>query len=556
MSENFAELFENSSFAERMKPGAIINATIQDVVPGFVVVNAGLKSEGMIPIDQFCNREGDLEVEVGDQVEVTLAELENGDGQIRLSREKVKLLRAWEELERAQQEDSTVSGRLCGRVKGGFVVDIDGVRAFLPGSLLDVQPVRDTTYLEGQSLTFKVVMLDRPNNNIVVSRRAAMSEAGEGIRDQLEEGQVIKGTVKNLTEYGAFVDLGGIDGLLHVTDMSWKRIRTPGEVVTVGQELEVKILRHDMERGRISLGLKQLREDPWADTVNRYPEKARFSGKVTSITEYGCFVELEEGVEGLVHVSAMDWTNKTAHPSKLVQIDEKVEVEVLGVDKQRRRISLGIKQCKTNPWEAYARAHEKGEKVEGKIKAITDFGIFVSLENGLDGLIHLSDLSWDPDSEQQQRSLAEYGKRRGGDVQAVIIGVDAQRERISLGIKQMEPDPVAEYQRAHSKGSAVTGRVTRVETNYVLVELAANVVGIVKMQELSVEEEPGRTAPKVGATLEAKFTGVDRKKRMLMLSVKALQSEEQEEAVREYSRSNKTREAKLGDLLREKLRGG
>ena len=561
MSENFAELFENSSFSKGMKPGTIIDAVVESVSSGYVVVNAGLKSESRIPIDQFCNRDGKPEVQVGEHVEVALEAMESGDGQTRLSREKVKVLRAWEELERAYAEEAQVKGRLCGRVKGGFVVDIDGVRAFLPGSLLDVHPVRDPSYLEGKALHFKVVALDRPNSNVVVSRRAALDGVG-GTRESLEEGKVVKGRVKNLTEYGAFIDLGGVDGLLHVTDMSWRRVRTPSDVVAVGQELEVKVLRNDTERNRISLGLKQLCADPWEDTVKCYPEKMRFKGKVTSIVEYGCFVELEEGVEGLVHVSAMDWTNKTAHPSKLVQVGEEVEVEVLGVDKQRRRISLGIKQCKTNPWEVYAATHKKGDGIEGTIKAVTDFGIFVSLEQGLDGLVHLSDLSWNPDSEHLRKSLAEYGNRRGESIQAQILAIDPQRERISLGIKQLEPDPVAEYLQAHPRGSAVEGRVTKVEAHQVsveLVELAPAACGIVKTQELAREDAVDgapHAKPKVGDIIQAKLIGVDRKKLHILLSVKALLDQEQEEAVRDYGRRNVPREAKLGDLLREKLRGG
>ena len=561
MSENFAELFESSNFSKGLKPGAIIKGTIEEVSEdsGYVLVNAGLKSEGRIPIGQFRNRDGELEVQVGDDVEVALDSLENGDGQTCLSREKVKWLRAWEELERAHAEGDLVSGHICNRIKGGFVVDVGGVRAFLPRSQLDVHPVRDISYLEGKPLNFKIVTLDRAHNNAVVSRRAALGEDGDDMRDRLEEGKVVKGLVKNLTDYGAFVDLGGIDGLLHVTDMSWRRVRTPSEVVSVGEEIEVKVLRNDVERNRVSLGLKQLCEDPWTDTVKRYPEKARFKGRVTSIAEYGCFVELEEGMEGLVHVSAMDWTNKTTHPSKLVQVGEEVEVEVLGVDAQRRRISLGMKQCKANPWEEYAAIHSKGEQIEGKIKAVTDFGIFVSLDNGLDGLIHLSDLSWNPDGEHLQKSLAEYGKRRGETIQAQILAIDAQRERISLGIKQMQPDPVAEYLRAYPKGSAVEGRVAKVEAQHVLVELAEQVTGIMKMQDLQPEEAADAAPPekpKVGATIQAKVMGVDRKKRMLMLSVRALLHQEQAEAVREYSRRNAPKEAKLGDLLREKLRDG
>lgn len=563
MSENFAELFESSSFSKGLKPGAIMDGTIEEVntASGYVVVNAGLKSEGRIPISQFCNREGELEVQVGDRVEVALDALENGSGQTCFSREKVKWLRAWEELERAYAEGDVISGCICNRIKGGFVVDLSGVRAFLPGSQLDVRPMRDASYLEGKPLSFKVVTLDRLKKNVVVSRRAALGENSENGRGQLEEGQVVKGWVKNLTDYGAFIDLGdyNIDGLLHVTDMSWRRVRTPSEVVSVGEEIQVKVLRNDVERNRVSLGLKQLCEDPWMDTVKRYPEKARFKGRVTSIAEYGCFVELEEGLEGLVHVSAMDWTNKTTHPSKMVQVGAEVEVEVLGVDAQRRRISLGMKQCKANPWEEYAAMHGKGEVIEGMIKAVTDFGIFVSLENSLDGLIHLSDLSWNPDNEYLQKNLAEYAQRRGETIQAQILAIDPQRERISLGIKQMQPDPVSEYLREHPKGSAVEGRVTKVEAQHVLVELAPDVTGLVKTQELPPPDEASGTPyekPKLGDIVKAKVMGLERRKRMLMLSVKALLNEEQAEAVREYSRRSAPQEAKLGDLLREKLRDG
>ncbi|MDX1572263.1 MAG: 30S ribosomal protein S1 [Xanthomonadales bacterium] len=552
MTESFAELFENSLAYSNMKPGAIVMGTVVDIRDDSVVVNAGLKSEGVVPIDQFKDNRGTLEVEVGDQIEVALDAVEDGFGETRLSREKAKRARVWDTLETAHDADETVTGQISGKVKGGFTVDIDDIRAFLPGSLVDVRPVRDPSYLEGKDLEFKIIKLDRRRNNVVVSRRAVVeeeySEEREKLLERLEEGVIVNGVVKNLTDYGAFIDLGGIDGLLHITDMAWKRVRHPSEVVNVGDELEVRVLKFDRERMRVSLGLKQLGEDPWQDISRRYPVGTRLFGTVSNITDYGCFVEIEDGVEGLVHVSEMDWTNKNVNPQKVVTVGQEVEVMVLDIDEERRRISLGIKQCTSNPWEAFAATHNKGDKVKGTIKSITDFGIFVGLEGGIDGLVHLSDISWMDVGEEIVR---EY--RKGQEVEAVVLAVDPERERISLGIKQLEQDPFATFMAAHPKGSIVKGQVTAAEPRGVTVELADGVEGYLRAADIAEERvEDATKFFSEGDNLEAKFVGIDRKSRKLSLSIRAKEKAELAEALEEYQNAA-AGTTSLGDLLKEQM---
>lgn len=552
MSESFAQLFEQTLAGKRMRPGTIVSAVVVEVRPDVVIVNAGLKSESTIPIEQFRIEGGNSQVSVGDQIEVALEMMEDGFGETRLSREKAIRARTWTLLERAMNAGETVKGILTGKVKGGFTVEIDDVRAFLPGSLVDVRPVRDSSYLEGKELEFKVVKLDRRRNNVVVSRRAVVEqESGaerENLLENLQEGQVVKGVVKNLTDYGAFVDLGGVDGLLHITDMSWKRVKQPSEVVNVGDEIDVKVLKFDRERQRVSLGLKQLGEDPWVDIARRYPVTTRMFGKVTNIADYGCFVEIEDGVEGLVHVSEMDWTNKNIHPSKVVHLGDEVEVVVLDIDEERRRISLGMKQCKANPWDEFAVTHKKSDKVRGTIKSITDFGIFVGLDGGIDGLLHLSDLSWTVPGEEAVRNY-----KKGDEVEAVVLAIDAERERISLGVKQIEQDPWAIYVGEHTKGSIVTGTVKEVDAKGAIVELAEGVEGQLRASELSRDRvEDARTVLNVGDKIEAKFMGVDRKSRTIILSVKAKDSDEEAEVMEGY-RSGSSGGTTLGDLLKEQM---
>ncbi len=534
MSENFAQLFEESLAYTQMKPGTIINATVIDVTPDVVVVSAGLKSEGVIPIEQFYGPDGELEVKVGDVVEVTLDSVEDGMGETRLSREKAKRAKAWKKLEEAFENDEIVKGVITGKVKGGFTVEVEGIRAFLPGSLVDVRPVRDTAYLEGKELEFKLIKLDPSRNNVVVSRRAVVekeySAEREALLKNLQEGQVIKGIVKNLTDYGAFLDLGGIDGLLHITDMAWRRVKHPSEVVEIGQEIEVKVLKFDRERNRVSLGLKQLGDDPWVDITRRYPEGTRLFGKVTNITDYGCFVEIEEGVEGLVHVSEMDWTNKNVNPNKVVHLGQEVEVMILDIDEERRRISLGMKQCQPNPWEDFAANYKKGDHVRGTIKSITDFGIFVGLEGGIDGLVHLSDISWNMPGEEAVRNY-----KKGDEIETVVLAVDPERERISLGIKQLDKDPFSQFMAEHPKGSIVKGVVKEVEPRAAVVELADSVEGILRASELSRDRvEDATTVLKVGDEVEAKFIGVDRKSRQVMLSIKAKDMDEEKRVMADY----------------------
>ncbi len=553
MTESFAELFEQSITEKDLRPGAIVTGKVVDIRDDVVIVNAGLKSEGIVPIHQFRKPDGELEVEVGDEVEVALDTVEDGFGETRLSREKAKRARVWTKLEQSLDGEDNVIGQISGKVKGGFTVNIDGIRAFLPGSLVDVRPVRDPGYLEGKDLEFKIIKLDRRRNNLVVSRRAVVEHEyaaeREDLIERLTEGAVIKGVVKNLTDYGAFLDLGGIDGLLHITDMAWKRVRHPSEVVDVGDELEVRVLRFDRERMRVSLGLKQLGDDPWEAIDRRYPPSSRLFGKVTNITDYGCFVEIEDGVEGLVHVSEMDWTNKNVNPAKMVHVGQEVEVMVLDVDEERRRISLGMKQCTPNPWEAFAATHNKGDRVSGGIKSITDFGIFIGLEGGIDGLIHLSDISWMTPGEEAIRNF-----RKGEEVEASVLAVDPERERISLGIKQLEQDPFATYMAEHPRGAIVTGTVKEVDPRGAVIELADGVDGYIKASDVAKERvEDATKVLKVGDEIEAKFVALDRKTRNLTLSIRAKDDDELADAVDQYKRSGSGGSTTLGDLLKEQL---
>ncbi len=551
--ESFAELLEQSEVEKKMKPGAIITGTVVEVGPEYVTVNAGLKSESTIPVEQFRDDTGAVEVNVGDQVEVALDTVEDGFGATKLSREKAKRAKAWKRLEEAFEESETITGIINGKVKGGFTVEIEDIRAFLPGSLVDVRPVRDTSYLEGKPLEFKVIKLDRRRNNVVVSRRAVVEVESSAERDalleNLQEGAVVKGVVKNLTDYGAFVDLGGIDGLLHITDMAWKRVKHPTEVVNVGDEIDVKVLKFDRERNRVSLGLKQLGADPWVDIARRYPEGTRIFGKVTNIADYGCFVEIEEGVEGLVHVSEMDWTNKNIHPTKVVQLGDEIEVMVLDIDEERRRISLGIKQCTANPWEEFAAAYKKGDHVTGKIKSITDFGVFVGLDGGIDGLVHLSDLSWNDTGDDAIRKF-----KKSEELETVVLSVDAERERISLGVKQLDKDPFSAFLATYPKGSIVEGEVAEVDAKGAVIQLMDGVEGNLRASELSRDRvEDARTVLKVGERIEAKFIGVDRKKRTISLSVKAKESDEEAAAVEEYTSASASGGTSLGDIIKEQM---
>jgi small subunit ribosomal protein S1 len=554
MTESFAELFEESLLTRNLKPGSIVTGQVVEIRDDAVVVNAGLKSEGIVPISQFRDSSGKLEVELGDSVEVALDAVEDGFGETRLSREKAKRALVWDKLESAFTDEDTIEGKISGKVKGGFTVDIHDIRAFLPGSLVDVRPVRDPAYLEGKDLEFKIIKLDRKRNNIVVSRRAVVESEFSAEREEmlaaLEEGAIIKGVVKNLTDYGAFLDLGGIDGLLHITDMAWKRVRHPSEVVEVGAELDVRVLRFDRERNRVSLGLKQLGEDPWSDLARRYPVNTRLFGHISNITDYGCFVEIEDGVEGLVHVSEMDWTNKNVNPAKVVQTGDEVEVMVLEIDEERRRISLGMKQCSANPWEAFAAIYNKGDKVTGAIKSITDFGIFIGLEGGIDGLVHLSDISWLTPGEESVRNF-----RKGEDIEAVVLAVDPERERISLGIKQLDQDPFADFMAANPRGSVVKGTVKEVDARGAVIELADGVEGYLRASDIKKERvEDASKEMSVGDEIEAKFISLDRKTRNLGLSIKAIEDEELAEALEEYQQtSSSSGTTSLGELLKEQL---
>jgi small subunit ribosomal protein S1 len=558
MSESFAELFEESFASQQIKPGSIITGIVVAINDDVVIVSAGLKSEAVIPIEQFKNDKIEGGLSVGDEVEVALDAVEDGFGETKLSREKAIRARTWIDLEKAFEEGAVVEGVINGRVKGGFTVEIDNVRAFLPGSLVDGRPVRDPAYLEGKSLEFKVIKLDQKRNNVVVSRRAVVenefSEEREALLEELQEGKSVKGIVKNLTDYGAFVDLGGIDGLLHITDMAWKRVKHPSEVVEVGQEIDVKILKFDRERQRVSLGMKQLGDDPWKDLARRYPPQTRMFGKVTNIADYGCFVEIEDGVEGLVHVSEMDWTNKNVNPARVVQVGLEVEVMVLEIDEERRRISLGVKQCQSNPWAEFAVTFNRGDKVGGQIKSITDFGIFIGLDGGIDGLVHLSDISWEVPGEEAVRNY-----KKGQEIEAAVLAIDSERERISLGIKQLEKDPFSAWLADHPKNSIVTGTVTEVDARGALLDLGEGVIGSLRASEMARGRvEDARTMIKVGEEIEAKFTNVDRKNRTVALSIKAKEVHEEQEAVSSYKTDSGAAPAgtTLGELLKEKMGGG
>ncbi|MDX1490486.1 MAG: 30S ribosomal protein S1 [Pseudohongiellaceae bacterium] len=555
MSESFAELFEQSLNDIDMTPGAIVTGVVIDIDSDWVTVHAGLKSEGVIPRNQFLDENGTFSLEVGDSVKVALETVEDGFGETRLSREKAKRAESWMELEAAFEKNEVVMGVINGKVKGGFTVDLNNIRAFLPGSLVDIRPIRDTTHLEGQELEFKLIKLDQKRNNVVVSRRAVLEAVSSEERDELlaalQEGMSVKGIVKNLTDYGAFVDLGGVDGLLHITDMSWKRIKHPSEIVNVGDEIQVKILKYDRERNRVSLGLKQLGEDPWVAIKARYPENAIVKATVTNLTDYGCFAELEQGVEGLVHVSEMDWTNKNVHPSKVVNLGDEVDVMILDIDEERRRISLGIKQCYQNPWDGFAETYNKGDKISGSIKSITDFGIFIGLEGNIDGLVHLSDISWDEPGEEAVR---EY--KKGDEIETVILSIDSERERISLGIKQLSDDPFVSYVGEFEKGSIVTGTVLAVEAKSATVQLGEGVEGVLRASEISRDKvEDARNVLKEGDQIEVKVVSVDRKSRVLGLSVKAIEIDDEKSAIQEHKNqdSGAASATTIGDLIKAEM---
>ena len=555
MSESFADLFEESLKEIDMTPGSIVKGVVLDIDSDWVTVNAGLKSEGVIPLSQFLNDSGELELAIGDEVDVALDAVEDGFGETRLSREKAKRAEAWTELEKAFEAEEIVTGVINGKVKGGFTVDLKTIRAFLPGSLVDVRPVRDTLHLEGKELEFKVIKLDQKRNNVVVSRRSVLEAENSAERDALlesmAEGMEVKGIVKNLTDYGAFVDLGGVDGLLHITDMAWKRIKHPSEIVNVGDEINVKVLKFDRERNRVSLGLKQLGEDPWVSIKERYPENTRVQARVTNLTDYGCFAEIEEGVEGLVHVSEMDWTNKNIHPSKVVQLGDEVEVMVLDIDEERRRISLGIKQCHANPWEEFSSRFNKEDKVSGKIKSITDFGIFIGLDGGIDGLVHLSDISWHETGEEAVRKY-----KKGDEIETVILSVDPERERISLGVKQLDRDPFAEYVQVNDKGTIITGTVKSVDAKAAILELAEDVEATLKASEMSQDRvEDLTTQLKEGDEVEAKIINIDRKNRVINLSVKSKDIDDEKQAMKDV-REKQVESAgptTIGDLIKEQM---
>lgn len=555
MSESFADLFEQSLNEIDMTPGAIVTGTVIDIDTDWVTVHAGLKSEGVIPRTQFLDEQGNLSLEVGDEVKVALETVEDGFGETRLSREKAKRAESWMELESAYEKNDIVTGVINGKVKGGFTVDLNNIRAFLPGSLVDVRPVRDTVHLEGQELEFRLIKLDRKRNNVVVSRRAVLesvsSEERDALLEKLQEGMSIKGIVKNLTDYGAFVDLGGVDGLLHITDMSWKRIKHPSEIVNVGDEIDVKVLKYDRERNRVSLGLKQLGEDPWVAIKQRYPENTRVKAVVTNLTDYGCFAELEEGVEGLVHVSEMDWTNKNIHPSKVVQLGDEIEVMVLDIDEERRRISLGIKQCFQNPWDGFAEKFNKGDKISGSIKSITDFGIFIGLDGNIDGLVHLSDISWDESGEDAVRSY-----KKGDEIETVILSIDPERERISLGIKQLEDDPFMNYASEFEKGSIVKATVTEVDAKSATVNLRDGVDAVLRASEISRDKvEDARNALKEGDEIDVKIVSIDRKNRVLSVSIKAIEIDNEKAAIAEHKNQDGSdvSPGTIGDLIKAEM---
>ncbi|SEG71241.1 30S ribosomal protein S1 [Marinobacterium lutimaris] len=554
MSESFAELFEESLKDLDMAPGSIVTGTVVAIDNDYVMVNAGLKSEGVIPLEQFRDDNGEVSLKVGDEVRVALESLEDGFGSTQLSREKAKRAEAWAVLEKAYEGEETVTGHITGRVRGGLTVDVNGINAFLPGSLVDVRPLRDTSHLEGQELEFKLVKLDARSNNIVVSRRAVLeavySEEREKLLEKMEEGLVVKGVVKNLTDYGAFIDLGGIDGLLHITDIAWKRVKHPSEVLKIGDEIDVKVLKFDRERSRVSLGLKQLKDDPWSQLTKDYTVGDKVTAKVTNLTDYGCFAEIAEGIEGLVHVSEMDWTNKNIHPSKVVSIGEEIDVMILDIDQQRRRISLGMKQCKQNPWQAFASTYKKGDRISGAIRSITDFGVFVGLEGGIDGLVHLSDLSWD---EPGETVVKEYAK--GQEVEALVLSIDPERERIALGIKQMNSDPFIEYADQNPKGAIVTGKVTEVDPRQATVSLAEGIDGVLKVSELSRDRVEDLTSElSVGDEIEAAIVSVDRRNRAINLSVKQVEIKEQKEALKSVQeKADEAAPTTIGDLIKAQM---
>ncbi len=554
--ESFAELFEQSLKTVEMNPGSIVTGVIIDIDSDWVTVHAGLKSEGVIPRVQFLNERGEFSLQIGDEVQVVLESVEDGMGETKLSREKAKRVEAWKILEKSFAASEVVVGLINGKVKGGFTVDIQGIRAFLPGSLVDVRPVRDTLHIEGKELEFKVIKLDQKRNNIVVSRRAVLETSNSAEREELlanlQEGSQVKGVVKNLTDYGAFVDLGGVDGLLHITDMAWKRIKHPSEIVAVGDEIDVKVLKFDREKNRVSLGMKQLGNDPWIIITNKYPEGTRVRAKITNLTDYGCFAELEEGVEGLVHVSEMDWTNKNVHPSKIVQVGDEVDVMVLDIDQERRRISLGIKQCQENPWDVFARSFNKGDKISGKIKSITDFGIFIGLDGNIDGLIHLSDISWNETGEEAVRNF-----KKGDDLDTVILAIDPERERISLGIKQLQNDPFSNYVAENDRGSIVKGTVISVDAKAAVVKLADDVEAVLKASEISRDKvEDARNALKEGDEVEAKIISVDRKSRSIGLSIKSKDVEDDKDALRDHNKKETADQpvaTTIGDLIKAQM---
>ena len=555
MSESFADLFEESLQTIEMAPGSIVTGTVVDIDDDWVVVHAGLKSEGVIPKNQFLNEEGECTLNIGDQVKVAMEVVDDGFGETRLSREKAKRAESWEQLEDASEKGEVVIGIINGKVKGGFTVDVNDIRAFLPGSLVDIRPLRETAHLEGKPLEFKVIKLDQKRNNVVVSRRAVLEDENSHEREELlasmQEGQDVKGIVKNLTDYGAFVDLGGVDGLLHITDMAWKRIRHPSEMVNVGDEVGVRILKFDREKNRVSLGMKQLGDDPWVNIIRRYPEGARVMAPITNLPDYGCFAEIEEGVEGLVHVSEMDWTNKNIHPSKVVSVGDETEVMVLDIDEERRRISLGIKQCRPNPWEEFSIQHGKSDRISGNIKSITDFGIFIGLDGGIDGLVHLSDISW---NEPGETAVRRYSK--GEQIETIILSVDPERERISLGIKQLDKDPFSDYTAEHDRGAVIMGKVVEVQPKEAILELAEEVLGVLKAAEISVDRvEDARTVLKEGEEVEVKIINIDRKNRTIGLSIKSKDIEEERAAVKEHQKQETDRSgpATLGDLIKAQM---
>jgi len=550
MNEDFSILIEESISKLQVKSGAIINGFVIDIKKDLVIVNAGLKSEGMIPIDQFMGFDGKLEVKVGDSVEVTVDAIEDGFGETKLSREKAKKARAWVSLSEAFEEKKILEGRITGKVKGGFTVDLADIKAFLPGSLIDVRPVRETTYLEGKDLEFIVIKIDKKRNNVVVSRKAVLESENSEERDELisnlEEGVVVKGIVKNITDYGAFLDLGGVDGLLHITDMAWKRVRHPSELINIGDEIDVKVLKFDREKTRVSLGLKQLNEDPWFEISKAHPEGSKLKGKITNIADYGCFVEIHNGVEGLVHVSEMDWTNKNANPEKLVAIGQEIEVMILDIDPERRRISLGIKQCQPNPWAKFLDNHEIGQKITGKIKSITDFGIFIGLEDGIDGLVHLSDLSWDESGD-----IAVRNYKKGDELETILISADTDRERISLGVKQLTVNKFQEYTQKNQKGSIVKGKIIDKSPRVLSIELEENVHGTLKLSELASDKSIDSMS--VDDELDLIITNVDKKNQSISLSMKVLEKQNEDQALNEYNKNNESVGTSLGDILKEQI---